>query len=119
MNRPTIKIEVPTYEGRPVHPGDWASPPELALCSCGDYIEDGDAILSYFGRPMHASCFAKKVTSLDVDNAWLTIASQVARHPSTFSAHDIRSVILNLMRMVQARSHPSEQLDRINERNYG
>lgn len=75
--------------------GSWMTD-ECRLCA--QEFGDGDPIIRHatYGW-VHLLCLADAVRSMEPDQAWLTLAEQIARSPSRYRAGGIRAVVQNLI----------------------
>ena len=94
----TISLQaVVEAHGRIVDPSDgsWMTD-ECRLCA--QELDDGDPIIRHATRGwVHLLCLAEEVRSMEPDQAWLTLAEQIARSPSRYRAGEIRAVMQNLI----------------------
>lgn len=70
---------------------------------CGKPIEEDQPVRKMRGWWLHSDCARDAVTSVDVDEAWLLIADQVAARPHKFRASEIRTV-LNAVSAIASRA---------------
>ncbi len=66
---------------------------------CRRKIEQGQPITYFEGWWAHESCVTESLIKSGSPRAWLTLGAQLARHPSTFKAVEIKAIVNNLMRM--------------------
>ena len=65
---------------------------------CARELGEGDPILRHAAYGwVHLLCLAETVRSMGPDQAWLTLAEQIARSPSRYRAGEIRAVMQNLI----------------------
>lgn len=94
----TISLQaVVEARGRIVDPSDgsWMTD-ECRLCT--QELGEGDPIIRHASYGwVHLLCLAEEVRSMAPDQAWLTLAEQIARSPSRYRAGEIRAVMQNLI----------------------
>lgn len=66
---------------------------------CRGAVVEGQSITYYDGWWAHEHCVTDHLLDAGSAKAWLTLGAQLARHPSTFKASEIKAIVNQLMRM--------------------
>jgi hypothetical protein len=101
---PAAKLAEDFYSSDPADDGTWPHDP-CGLCSSPEQFEwfnDGDHVRRVDGYGwVHERCAVARITSAQVDEAWLLLADAVTSRPSAFKASDIRAVMQNVARIAR------------------
>lgn len=92
-------------EARYAEDGLYVVPSEECAAGCNQLVSEGDPVRHIAGLGwVHDACAVRRITGMQVDEAWLVLADEITRRPSAFKASDIRAVMQNVARI--ARTNP-------------
>lgn len=98
--RMPMVVKNQTTEG--VHVVDYPSRP---CPGCDEVTREGAAITKLFMSWWHHECAVKYLTGAGRDEAWRVLGEQLASRPGDFNRAQTRSIVSNLMRMLDLADH--------------
>lgn len=82
-----------------------SDPPSRPCPGCGEVTRDGAPITKLFMAWWHHECAVKYLTGAGRDEAWRVLGEQLASRPGDFNRAQTRSIVSNLMRMLDLADH--------------
>lgn len=110
-----ITIKLPVLHGTPALDDDGEDTERVcSLCGNGiSFLMGGDifgdpetkdadrVVLSDRFGTVHADCYPTRLQRMEVREAWVTIAGDIARRPTTFTAAEVRAALTALARIAR------------------
>ncbi len=92
---------VPSIHKNPETEGIFVSDPPSRPCpGCEEVTRDGQSITKLFRVWWHHACATKYLTGPGRGEAWRVLGYQLADRPGDFNRSQTRSIVSNLMRML-------------------
>jgi len=111
-----ITIKLPILDGTPAL-DDEGEDTERVCSLCGKGIAFYESSGDIFGDPatkdadrvvlsdrfgtVHADCYPKRIQRMEVREAWVTVAGEIARRPSAYTAAEVRAALTALARIAR------------------
>lgn len=110
-----INIKLPVLYGNPALDDDGEDVERIcSLCGKGiAFFQGGDifgdpetktadrVVLSDRFGTVHADCYPKRLQGMEIREAWVTIAGEIARRPTTYTAAEVRAALTALARIAR------------------
>jgi hypothetical protein len=108
-----ITIKLPVVDGVPAYGDNEDEQTERVCPLCGKGVkygapfgEPGDVdadrvVLSNRYGTVHADCYLSRVNEMETGDAWLTIATEIAKRPRAFSAAEVRAALTAVVRIAR------------------
>lgn len=110
-----ITIKLPVLDGTPALDDDGEDTERVcSLCGKGisfyvggDIFGDSDTkdadrvVLSDRFGTVHTDCYPQRLQRMEIREAWVTIAGEIARRPSTYTAAEVRAALTALARIAR------------------
>lgn len=77
-------------------------PPSRPCPGCGEVTRDGASITKLFMAWWHHDCAVTYLSGAGRDEAWRVLGEQLAARPGDFNRSQTRSIVSNLMRMLES-----------------
>lgn len=85
-------------EGR-MYMNEWSKP----CCACRKDIAAGETISYLHGEWAHAACATDRLVTGAAADAWLALASDLARYPRSYKTAETRLIVNQLLRIASGR----------------
>lgn len=111
----TITITLPVLHGTAVWDAELEDDTERTCSLCGKGISypqpfpfdepeskptDRVVLSDRFGT-VHADCYPKRLQGMELREAWVTVAGEIARRPSAYTAAEVRAALTALARIAR------------------